>query len=140
MLRNLLVILLLSCCSTTAFAQNGNTASQTLQLVFQPAMDIQLKKQSSNDELTVRSNKTFKISVHTEEAHKKLALKIINNTTGGSLNSSFANYSTLSSNTQDLIMNGRSGDDQTLAFAYNTKGKSQQDLNTVGVIYTATQP
>lgn len=157
------------------------SASQTIQLTLYPTIDIHFSNSnnsgetvsmsfnntdqyvngvvSNNQELTVRSNKGFKISVMTNAPYfaysgseaqpqnmpvtNTLFMSVTGNTTGGSTVSSFNNsYQSLSSINQDILLNGQGGDDKKLVLAY----KAQPEMGyaagvySVDVIYTATQP
>lgn len=166
-----------------AQAQNASsTASQTIQLVLHPTIDLQFTNSgngngstinmafntmgqyssgviSGTQELAVRSNKNFKISVQTDAAtfaytgnlaagnpmpvNNTLFMAVTSNTTGGAVTSGFNNnYTTLSSSNQDLVLNGIQGEDKKLVVAYKAKPDLGYPAGTysVGVIYTATQP
>ncbi|MBS1783351.1 MAG: hypothetical protein JSS78_09815 [Bacteroidetes bacterium] len=172
--------LLLSSVSST-FAQESiasATASQTVQLVLNPSIDLRFSETSTNNgslvslnfstihnystgvvsgvqELEVRSNKNFKISVQTDAAHfsyngvsgnmpvaNTLFMAVTGNSTGGTLTTGLGAYKSLSAMSSDVVLNGSFGDGKKLAFAY--KAKPSEDfppgVYSVGVLYTATQP
>jgi len=167
--------------STAAMAQHASaTATQTIQLTLNPTIDIKFKNTaaatgstvglafntvdqyaegvlSGAQELEVRSNKNYTISVKTDAptftysggetpvampVDNTLFMSVTNNTTGGALGAGFGSYNSLSYTSQDLILNGAQGDDKGLVIAYKAKPALGYPAGTysVGVVYTATQP
>ena len=179
-MRLFLLVVLLSFVTVTTRAQNASaTASQTIQLVLNPTIDLRFNNTGSGStvnmvfnstgnyangvisgtqELEVRSNKNFKISVQTDASsfaytgnqanvspmpvNNTLFMAVTNNTTGGSIASGFSNYTSLSQSNQDIILNGAQGEDKKLVLAYKARPDWGYASGTysVGVIYTATQP
>lgn len=112
---------------------------------------------SGTQELEVRSNKNFKISVKTDAptftytggqsnasmpVNNRLFLAVTSNNTGGSLASGFDNYTSLSATNQDMILDGIRGDEKKFVLVYKAKPDMGYPAGTysVGVLYTATQP
>ena len=176
-----LFILLLCGLSLIAQAQNTATASQTIELVINPILDIkfsntgssngdkvvmgfdtkeQYKKgvTSATQQIEVSSNQKFKISVQTTSStfayrgaeananmpvDNSLFVAVMDNNTGGKVAQGFNNnYHALSSNMQDLILNGKQGESQKFALAYMAKPEIGYPTGSysVDVMYTATQP
>lgn len=183
MLKIIFVIAFFCCASvTTLQAQNSSaSASQTIQLILYPTIDLKFTNTntatgatvnmafsnnaayrsgviSGTQELQIRSNKNFKISVQADASNfaysgnqnettmpvnNTLFMAVTNNSTGGSVASAFNNsYNSLSSSSQELILNGHLGDDQKMVLAYKAKPDMSYPAGvySVGVIYTATQP
>ncbi|RYZ51282.1 MAG: hypothetical protein EOP49_12095 [Sphingobacteriales bacterium] len=176
------VLVLSSLWATSSRAQNASaSASQTVRLTLAPViafkftatgsaegnlvnLDFNNVNQFTNgvvsqdQELSIISNKTFKVSVQTDAASfsyngnngntampvdNTLFVSVKNNNTGGAVASGFNNsYQSLNAGSQDLLLNGQQGADQRIVLAY----KAKPGLNypsgsySVGVIYTATQP
>jgi len=185
MKRILLAITTLCCLwAADAAAQEGQnasaTASQTVRLNLAPVIAFRFSStnaatgnqvnmdfntvnqlsngiQSSEQELSIISNKTFKVSVQTDApsfsysgngnasmpVDNTLFVAVKNNATGGNVVSSFNNtYHSLSSASQDLLLDGQQGADQKIVLAYMAKPGMNYPAGSysVGVIYTATQP
>jgi len=181
-MRALLFTVLLGSIASSAMAQNASaTASQTIQLALNPVIDLRFTNtgtgtgstvnmafsnvsqyvngvNSGTQELEVRSNKNFKISVQTDAptftytgsgssanslpVNNTLFLEVASNSTGGSVASGFDNYTSLSSSSQDVLLNGSQGAGKKLVLAYRAKPDMGYPAGTysVGVVYTATQP
>ncbi|HTM65972.1 MAG TPA: hypothetical protein VL093_06620 [Flavipsychrobacter sp.] len=180
-MRFLFLLLFLFLLTVSAKAQSRASASQRIQLVLNPIIDIKFSEAdadqgamvtmpfntvhqykdgvfSGTQELEVRSNKNFKISVQTDASNfqysgatngasmpvdNTLFMSVVNNNTGGIVNGPFDNsYHSLSSAAQDVILNGRNGEEKRLALAYMAKPDMSypSGIYSVGVIYTATQP
>ncbi len=178
------LILLILCCTATLSARSQNTsatASQTIVLELNPTLDLRFTNTQASagavvsmdfnslsnytegvvsgvQELEVRSNRNFKISVQTNApsftysgptqtttvmpVDQTLFMSVSGNNTGGSIASGFNNFVSLTSNSQDLILNGTQGTEKTLTLAYKAKPALGFAAGhyAVGVIYTATQP
>lgn len=178
------LIFLIFCCTATVAARSQNTsatASQTIVLELNPTLDLRFTNTQASagpvvsldfnslanytdgvvsgvQELEVRSNRSFKISVQTDApsftysgptqsgtsmpVDQTLFMSVSGNNTGGSIASGFSNFVSLTSSSQDLILNGMQGSERTLSLAYKAKpalGFAAGNY-AVGVIYTATQP
>jgi len=182
MLKAILFIALLLTLTASAFAQQQSSASasQTIRMVLQPIIDIDFGDAAHNgapvnlafndhsnlnngvtsagQELRIRSNKEFKVSVQTDASSFSyngpanapvmsvsdiLSVSVTGNNTGGLVASAFDNnYSPLSPTSQDILMDGQRGGEQKFTVAYKAKPGYRYPAGTysVGVVYTATQP
>ncbi len=184
-MKKLIAIAVIAATAVTANAQNSNqssSASQTVKLNLSNAIeltftgsgtaqgaDVTIPFHSVNDyangvesgaqELKVRSNKNFDVTVKTNAANFTyagntspaptmpvsgvLAVKLAANNTGGSVATPFSasSYATLTSSDQDLITNGNRGGNQTFSVQYKaTPGFAYPaGVYAVDVVYTATQ-
>ena len=173
---------ILSCITVAVKAQVASTATQTVNLNLSNAIEltftgsttatgaaVNLAFNTVNDyangvisgaqELKVRSNKKFGVTVKTNNANFSytgsttpapvmpvsgvLALKVSANATGGAIASPFSAsaYSTLSATAANLITNANNGGNQTFSVMYEaTPGFTYPaGTYTVDVVYTATQ-
>lgn len=141
------------------FTNTGTASGGQVSLPFNTINHYNNGVTSGSQELHIRSNKTFKISVQTAASSfaysggqsqtgpmpvdNTLFLAVTGNATGGNISSAFNNgYSSLSSSSQDLVLNGQRGGDQNVVLAYQAKPGLGFASGTysVGVVYTATQP
>jgi len=121
--------------SEALHAQNRAQASQTIQLVFLPAIDLNINFLNSDPELKVLSNKNFRISVHSEKASSDSRDLNNYNEVNTLLNNSVGSLF----NHAELLQYGKMGEEQTLALSYRSKSRiGEQDI--MDVIYTATHP
>ncbi len=156
-----------------SFAQTTSTATQTVHIQVAPAIEILtntlidiLKKwkkngggfnwkevQEGNDgniadqEITVRSNKDFIVTVRTVEnnPNRNVMLALVENNTGGKANPAFTKkgFAPVSATSQDLLSNCSFGNERSFAVNYqtNTTSKLKEKLPTkADIIYTATLP
>ena len=139
------------------FTGSGTATGAAVNLAFNTVNDYANGVQSSAQELKVRSNKKFDVTVKTNNASFSytgsttpapvmpvsgvLGLKVSANGTGGTIAGSFAGYTSLSSTAANLIANGLNGGNQTFSVMYNaTPGVTYPaGTYTVDVVYTATQ-
>ena len=141
------------------FLGTGNANGATVSLPFTSVNDYANGVTSSAQQLRVRTNKNFSVTVQANAANFTyagtanpspampvsgvLALKVPANATGGSIAAPFSStgYSTLTNTPQNLINNGTNGDSQTFDIQYNaTPGFAYPGgTYTVDVVYTATQ-
>lgn len=177
------IVVLLMCIGNAATAQKAaSSAGQTVILTLTDAIEVSFTSTQNNvgtdvtlpfasvnsyadgvasiaQELKVRSNKGFSITVKSSDAYfsyngstspapvmpilKVLGLQVTANGTGGTIAAPFANtgYSTLSATSQDLINYGSRGGNQTFSIKYKaTPGFAYPaGTYTANVIYTATQ-
>lgn len=180
MKNTILLVALLVTASFSRAQNSSSTASQTVQLLLYPAIDIQFTSNSAangstidmvfsnasnyadgvisgTQELEVRSNRNFKISVKTDAptfsylggqntasmpVNNRLFMTVTGNQTGGSVAAGFQNYASLSANNQDVVLDGVQGSGKKLIIAYKAKPDMGYPAGTysVGVVYTATQP
>ena len=138
-------------------ATNGN--GSTVTLPFTTVAHYANGVESTEQELKVRSNKKFNVTVKTSAGNFQfsnggtvasssmptsvLGLVVSNNNTGGQLGQGFSasNYKALSATAQDLITNANNGGNQTFSVKYKaTPGFAYPaGTYTTDVIYTATQ-
>lgn len=141
------------------FTGSGTTTGGTVTLPFTTVTDYANGVTSGEQELRVRSNKAFGVTVKTNAANfsytgsttpsptmpvnNVLKLKVEDNNTGGSVGSAFSTslYKTLTNADQNLITNGTYGGNQTFAVKYQaTPGFAYPAGDyTVNVVYTVTQ-
>ncbi len=138
----------------------SNTATGTaVNLAFNTVNDYANGVSSSNQELKVRSNKKFGVTVKTNNTNFTytgttspapimpvsgvLALKVSANATGGTIATPFSAtaYNGLSSTSANLISNANNGGNQTFSVMYNAIPGFAYPAGTytVDVVYTATQ-
>ncbi len=141
------------------FTGNNSATGAAVNLAFNTVNDYANGVASSAQQLKVRSNKKFGVTVKTNAANFSytgsttpapvmpvsgvLALKVSANATGGTIASPFSAsaYNGLSSTAANLITNANNGGNQTFSVMYNaTPGFAYPaGTYTVDVVYTATQ-
>ncbi len=141
------------------FTGSGTATGAAVNLAFNTVNDYANGVQSSAQELKVRSNKNFGVTVKTNAASFTysgsttpapvmpvsgvLSLKVASNGTGGTVASPFSTsaYSGLSSTAANLISNGSKGGNQTFGVSYEAQPGFAYPAGTytVDVVYTATQ-
>lgn len=141
-----------------SYVTSGGSAGNSAVMRFSNAADYASGVTSPDQELRVRSNRSFKVAVRCDAGtfsytgnsngiadmpDESLWLKVTDNNTGGSLKAPFTNnsFAGLSNNNQDLLINGHNGDNQTFSVQYKcTPGFNlPAGTYTMNVIYTATQ-
>ena len=172
MIRTLLLCLFIAGFGITAFAQDS-VKTQTLNvslsdviqltlagspeatLTFSGAQTLLDGVTSNEEEFIVRSNKSFDVSVRTDNAlfqtlvspdpqmrvDDVLKLKLTTNNTGGTIAPAFTDFSFLTSTPQLLITDGAKGEDKSFKVTYRAMpnfGFPQGSYKT-NIIYTATQ-
>lgn len=141
------------------FVASNSNAGNNVDMVFGQLMDFVNGVTSTQQNLRVRSNKNFAISVKTNSANfsytgnalippvipvsNVLKVNVVSNSTGGLLGGLFnlINFATLSLLNQNLINNCQKGGDQTFGIKYQTvPGLSYPSGSyAVDVVFTATQ-
>ncbi len=141
------------------FTGSGTATGAAVNLAFTTVNDYANGVESAAQELKVRSNKNFGVTVKTNNANFTyagsttpapvmpiagvLALKVSANGTGGTVASPFSTsvYNGLSSTAANLISNGSKGGNQTFSVKYEaTPGFAYPaGTYTTDVVYTATQ-
>ena len=141
------------------FTGSGTATGAAVNLAFNTVNDYANGVSSSNQELKVRSNKKFGVTVKTNNANFSytgtttpapvmpvsgvLDLRVPANGTGGTIASPFSAtaYADLSATAQNLLSNCNNGGNQTFSIQYNaTPGFAYPaGTYTVDVVYTATQ-
>lgn len=141
-----------------SYVTSGSSSGTNAIMRFSNSADYASGVTSLDQELRVRSNKSFKVAVRCDASSfayqgnaagianmpdEALWLKVIDNKTGGNIKSPFSasNFAGLSANNQDLLVNGRNGNNQTFSVQYKcTPGFNlPAGTYTMNVVYTATQ-
>ncbi|MFN4247617.1 MAG: hypothetical protein ACK4EY_07825 [Flavipsychrobacter sp.] len=141
------------------FTGNNSATGAAVNLAFNTVNDYANGVSSANQELRVRSNKKFGVTVKTNNANFSytgtttpapvmpvagvLDLRVPANATGGTIASPFSAtaYADLGATAQNLLTNCNNGGNQTFSIQYNaTPGFAYPaGTYTVDVVYTATQ-
>ena len=141
------------------FTGSGTATGAAVNLAFNTVNDYANGVASASQELRVRSNRRFGVTVRTNNANFTytgavtpapimpvsgvLALRVPANGTGGAIASPFSAtaYNGLSNTAANLITNANNGGNQTFSIQYNaTPGFTYPaGTYTVDVVYTATQ-
>ena len=141
-----------------SFVGSGNTGT-TVSLPFTTVSHYSTGVQSAAQDLVVKSNKKFSVSVKSSNSNFTysgsatsgtnmpvngvLGISVSANGTGGSVSSPFSTstYSTLTATDQTLINNANNGGSQTFSIKYEAKPSFAYPAGTytVDVVYTATQ-
>ena len=182
-MKNLITFLILSCLATKALAQQEASAqaaqatqfslSDVIEIVF---ADVNSEKGSTvfmpfnnsrdftngvtvaDQELRVRANTEFKVSlkydmstftyVGSEKANAEmlrdaLGVMVTSNNTGGQVAAPYstADYASIGSSDRDLLVNGQNGGNQRFAVKYQCKPKQVLPVGNyfINVVYTATK-
>eukprot|EP00388_Colpodella_angusta_P023226 GDKJ01059312.1.p1 GENE.GDKJ01059312.1~~GDKJ01059312.1.p1 ORF type:complete len:204 (-),score=19.91 GDKJ01059312.1:269-814(-) len=140
------------------FTGNNSATGATINLAFNTVNDYASGVESATQELKVRSNKKFGVTVKTSGASftytgtttpapvmpvSVLGLKVIANGTGGTIASPFSTtaYTPMSNTAANLISNGVNGGNQTFSIKYEAEPGFAYPAGTytTDVVYTATQ-
>ena len=139
------------------FTGNNSATGAAVNIPFTTVNDYANGVESAAQQLKVRSNKAFGVTVKSNAANFTytgsttpapsmpvsgvLALKVSANGTGGTIAGGFSSYTGLTSTAANLISNGTYGGNQTFSVMYNaTPGFAYPaGTYTVDVVYTATQ-
>lgn len=155
---NQFVELLLSNAIDITFTANNATTGPLVEIPFTTINDYVNGVESAEQQILVRSNKTFKVDVRANSANFTytgsttpaptmpvagvLGLKITQNNTGGTLGAfNTTTYATLRDFNQNLLFDGDKGANQNFSVKYRaTPGFAYPAGNySINVIYTATQ-
>ncbi|MCB0695719.1 MAG: hypothetical protein KDC07_00060 [Chitinophagaceae bacterium] len=141
------------------FTGTGDKTGADVNIPFNSVNDYANGVESASQELKVRSNKDFAVTVKANASgftytgsttpapampvKDVLGILVNANGTGGTIASPFSNstYATLTDKDQDLIDNGKRGGNQTFAVKYKATPGFAYPAGTyaVDVVYTATQ-
>lgn len=141
------------------FTNNNSSNGNTVSFNFSSPSDYANGVESAAQELKVRSNKNFNVSVKSSSTNfyylylgfwpvqsslavsNVLDVMVTNNQTGGNITSAFSNFGNVSSSAQNMIVNGNAGGDQTFSVKYKATPGFGNYPGTyfTDVIYTATQ-
>jgi len=151
------VQLALSNAIEVSFTGNNSANGSTVLLTFNTADHYANGVESGEQELRVRSNKNFKVGAKVDLSNfsyvgsgnisnvvtpaNAFAVKVTSNTTGGTTASGFSGFGNLTTNDQDIILNGTNGNNQKFSVKYKcTPGWAlPAGLYSFDVVYTATQ-
>lgn len=132
--------------------------STNVNLTFDDVTKYASGVSSTEQKFKIQSNKDFVVSVKTDAStfsyagnsypaptmpvENTLFLEVTENNTGGSVNSPFNSFSSLSNTPKSLIVNGKNGGDKVFAVNYKANPSNNYPAGeyTVGIVYTATQP
>jgi hypothetical protein len=151
------VQLALSNAPEITFTATGTSTGSLVSLPFTTVNDFANGVESSPQEIKVRSNKTFHVTVKASDekfsitnngnttqsnfyVQSILDVKMASNSTGGT--TTFSNYKDLTDNTQTFLSNGTNGGNQLFSVQYRATPGFQMPAGvyTTNVIYTASQP
>ena len=141
------------------FVANNSATGATVSLPFTTADDYANGVESANQQLKVRSNKNFNVTVKTSGANfmvtnggstatssmpaSVLGVMVTNNSTGGQLGQGFSSssYKSLASTAANLITNANNGNNQNFTIKYKATPGFGYTAGTYStdVVYTATQ-
>ncbi len=141
------------------FTGNGSATGATVTLPFTTVNDYANGVESAAQEIKVRSNKNFSVTVKTSTANfsvtnngvttsstmpaSVLGVLVSANNTGGSIGSGFSAsaYNSLSATAANLITNASNGGNQTFAVKYKATPGFAYPAGTYAtdVVFTATQ-
>ena len=140
-----------------SFTANNSATGNTVALPFTTANDYANGVQSAAQQLKVRSNKNFNVTVKANAATfsvtnngntatsnmpaSVLEVKVTANGTGGAVAGNFNNFTGLSTAAANLITNGTYGGNQTFSVMYHAAPGFAYPAGTynMDVVYTATQ-
>ena len=154
-----MIILTLTDAIEISFTATGTNVGNDVTLPFTSVNSYADGVASTAQELKVRSNKDFTVTVKSTSLNfsyngsvnpapvmpilNVLGLQVTANSTGGSIISPFTNatYSTISNTSQDLINYGSKGGNQTFSVKYKATPAFMFPAGTytANVVYTATQ-
>jgi len=182
-MKNLITFIILSCLATAAKAQGGSAANAsqsakfvlsdvieivfsdvddvtgtTVFLPFNNARDFKNGVTFNDQQLRVRSNSGFKVSlkydmntfnyIGSEKAdvsvlNEALGVMVTSNNTGGQVAAPFStdDYAPIAGIDKDLVINGTSGGNQNFAVKYKCTPKQHMPIGNyfINVVYTATK-
>ena len=139
------------------FTGSNSATGTTVSLPFTTANDYANGVQSAAQQLKVRSNKNFNVTVKANAATftvtnagvttastmpaSVLEVKVSTNGTGGAIAGAYSNYTDLSTTAANMITNGTYGGNQTFSVMYNAAPGFAYPAGTynMDVVYTATQ-
>ena len=140
------------------FTGSSSATGATVALPFTTVNDYANGVESASQQLKVRSNKNFSVTVKANAANFTittggvtsastmpvagvLGLKVASNQAGGTIAGSFAEYAGLTSTAQNLLTNADKGGNQTFSVQYKATPGFAYPAGTYAtdVVYTATQ-
>jgi len=139
------------------FTGSGTATGAAVNLAFNTVSDYANGVQSTSQQMKVRSNKNFKVSVKANSANfsytgstspaptmpvaSVLSTKVSANSTGGSTGSGFGSYKAITTTNQDIITGATAGGNNLFSVQYEAQPGFAYPAGTytVDVVYTATQ-
>jgi hypothetical protein len=141
------------------FTNSGTSNGNKVTLSFTSTDDFANGVESAVQELKVRTNKNFNVSVRSTTANfytlywgfwpvqssmavsNVLDVKVTGNQTGGTIAPAFSGYGNVTTTAQNIITNGLAGGDQTFEVKYKATPGFAYSAGTyfTDVVYTATQ-
>jgi hypothetical protein len=139
------------------FTGSGTATGTTVAIPFTNVNDMANGVESAAQQLKVRSNKNFNVTVKTSATTftstingvtsvstmpaAVLDVKVASNQTGGTIAGTYSNYTDLSTTANNVITNGAAGGNQTFSVQYKATPGFSYSAGTysVDVVYTATQ-
>lgn len=142
-----------------SYMATGDGSGEEAIMNFANPNDYSNGVMSAEQQLKVRSNKTFKVAVRCDEStfaysgssnnapqsmpNDALWLKVTDNNTGGNVQAPFSSnsFASITTNSQDLLVDGHRGGNQTFAVMYKCTPGFNLPAGTysMNVVYTATQ-
>lgn len=138
------------------FTGNSSATGATVSLPFTTVNDYANGVESTVQQLKVRSNKMFNVTVKSSSANFTgsngaannmpvagvLKMKVTANTTGGNISGVYQNYGDILTSNTDMIINGNAGGNQLFSVQYKAVPGFAYPAGTytTNVVYTATQP
>ena len=140
------------------FTGSSSATGATVALPFNNVTDYANGVESASQQLKVRSNKNFSVTVKASAANFTvtnagvtsastmpvsgvLAVKVASNTTGGTIGTGFDGFGNLTNTAQNMITNGEKGGNQLFSVQYKATPGFAYPAGTYAtdVVYTATQ-
>ena len=140
-----------------SFTNTNSNFGELISMIFSGPGDYINGIESKEQELRVRTNKAFNVNIQSKTqdfiymgnevpapqipVDETLSIALINNNTGGSTPKGQGNYFGLSTESQNLITGGGTGNNQNYAVKYKAKPNNTIPEGTyaVDLIYTASQ-
>ena len=140
------------------FADVNSKTGSTVLMPFNSSQDFKNGVTVQDQELRVRTNTSFKVSlkadmstlsyvgnesVNSEALKDALGVMVTSNSTGGDVAAPYSSsaYAPIASADQDLVINGNSGGNQRFAVKYKCSPKQALPVGNyyINVVYTATK-
>lgn len=140
-----------------SFTNTNNSFGELISMVFSDPNDYINGIESKQQELRVRTNKAFNVNIKSKTnefvytgsevpapqipVDQTLSVALINNNTGGNAPKGMSNYFGITTESQNLITGGGTGNNQNYAVKYKAKPNNTIPEGTyaVDLIYTASQ-
>jgi len=140
-----------------SFTNTNSNFGELISMIFSSPEDFTNGIESRQQELRVRTNKAFNVNVQSKTqdfiytgnevpapqipVDETLSIALINNNTGGNAPKGMSNYFGITTESQNLITGGGTGNNQNYAVKYKAKPNNTIPEGTyaVDLIYTASQ-